>query len=112
MRIEPNDQVVTVTSISQDEGVILVDTQGRGSIRLMSGFNANKSPGGSGKILMNTDCLVNASSTQGATHTFLISRLSKIIRFALNEIPPKENPVQGVVLMSLRADEVTSLALS
>jgi DNA gyrase/topoisomerase IV subunit A len=43
---------------------------------------------------------------------FAISRLGKIIRFQLAEVPPTDGVVQGVNCMALRADETVALAVS
>jgi DNA gyrase subunit A len=112
IRLEPDDEAIAITAVQPDDGVFLSDVYGRGSIRLMSGFAPNKSTGGSGKIAMNTDELVGAVTIQGTVDIFMISRLSKIIRFSASEIPAKENPVQGVNCMALRADEVVSTIIS
>ena len=43
---------------------------------------------------------------------FAISSLSKIIRFAADEVPPKTGVVQGVNCISLRADEAVAVCVS
>jgi DNA gyrase subunit A len=78
----------------------------------MSGFRANKSPGAGGKIAIKTDHLVGAATITDADDVFVVSRLSKVIRFPATEVPPKEGVVQGVNCMSLRADETVALAVT
>ena len=51
----------------------------------------------------------NGVSSADDDDLFMISNLSKIIRFQAVEIPPKTGTVQGVNCMSLRADEVTAI---
>jgi hypothetical protein len=78
----------------------------------MSGFAANKSAGGGGKLALKTDHLVAVIAVEPTDDIFAISRLSKIIRFRAGEVPAKEGVVQGVNCMSLRADEVMAVAAS
>jgi DNA gyrase subunit A len=111
IRLEKGDVVTAVAAANDDSHVFLVDAIGRGTLRLMSGFAANKSAGGSGKTAMNTDCLVAALGAEGPGDIFMISRWSKIIRFSLEEVPVKEGVVQGVNCMALRADEVVAVAI-
>lgn len=112
IRLEGDDLPVAITSVTQESGVFLICEDGRGTIRLMSGFNPNKSAGGSGKIALNSDSLVGAVSVEDGDDIFLISKLSKIIRFSAEEVPAKEGVVQGVHCMSLRADVVAALTAS
>jgi len=92
--------------------VFLLSSDGKGTIRLIEGFAANKSPGAGGKIAMATDHLISALATDEKTEVFIISHLSKIIRFRLEQIPAKEGVVQGVVCMSLRADQPVTAILT
>jgi len=48
-------------------------------------------------------------SLDQADDVFIISNLSKIIRFQAAEIPAKEGVVQGVNCMTLRADEPVAI---
>jgi DNA gyrase subunit A len=84
--------------------VFLLGDDGKGTIRHMSGFRSNKSPGAGGKVALKADKLVAALSVKDQDDIFIISKLSKIIRFQAVEIPVKEGTVQGVICMSLRAD--------
>lgn len=111
IRLDHQDVVVAITNITPDSGVLLIGADGKGTIRLMSGFSANKAPGSGGKIAMKTDHLIGAVSLGKSNDIFLISRLSKVIRFQSSEIPPKTGVVQGVNCMSLRSDEVTALTV-
>jgi DNA gyrase subunit A len=111
IRLEAGDAAVAVEAVRPPEGeaIFLLGADGRGTIRLMSGFAANKSPGGSGKLAMKTDHLVAAVAVEPTDDVFAISRLSKIIRFRAGEVPAKEGVVQGVNCMSLRGDEVVAV---
>lgn len=108
IRLETGDTVTSVTAVNDDSRVFLVDSLGRGTVRLMAGFAPNKSAGGGGKIAMNTNNLVAALNVDQPGDVFLLSRWSKIIRFRIGEVPAKEGVVQGVNCMALRADEVTA----
>jgi DNA gyrase subunit A len=108
MRVESPDRVVAVTAVYDDSTVFLADANGRGSLRQMASFTANKSPGGGGKIAMHTGELTLAMTVSIDDDIFLISRLSKLIRFMASEVPVKDAPVQGVNCMLFRADEVVA----
>ena len=112
IRLETGDAVIALLSVRPDTGVFLLGSDGRGTIRLMSGFNANKAPGAGGKIALKTDRLVGAVVVEESDDLFLISRLSKIVRFTANEIPAKDGVVQGVNCMTLRADETAAVCAS
>lgn len=112
MRVEPQDAVIGLAAAPEDGGIFLMSDEGKGTIRLFSGFTANKSPGGSGKIAMRADRLVGAHAVQPGDDILAISRLGKVIRFPADEVPPKEGVVQGGNCMALRADECVALAVS
>jgi DNA gyrase/topoisomerase IV subunit A len=112
IKLEDKDKAVAIAPVYSDSGVFLLSADGRGTIRDMQGFNPNKSTGGSGKIAMNTSALVGAVTVAAQDDLFVISRLSKIIRFMAAEVPVKEGIVQGVACMSLRADETSALVAS
>lgn len=110
LRVEPGDQVAGVAATDADGGVFLLSADGKGTIRQLSGFTANKAPGAGGKVAMKADAIVGAVAAGEGTDLFAISRLGKIIRFQAAEVPPKEGVVQGVNCMNLRADECVALA--
>lgn len=112
IRLEKNDAVVAATAANDESSVFLLGADGKGTIRQMSGFTANKSPGGGGKVGLKTDRLVAASAVATDDDVFIISRNSKIIRFQAAEVPPKEGVVQGVNCMALRGDETTAVAVA
>jgi DNA gyrase subunit A len=112
IRLDRDDAVVAVAAVGPDSGVFLVGADGRGTIRLMAGFSANKQPGAGGKTALNTDHLVGAVTIEDASDIFIISRLSKIIRFQAVEVPAKEGVVQGVNCMALRGDEAVAVTSS
>lgn len=112
IRLAANDEAVAITPVYADSGVFLIGADGKGTIRQMEGFSANKSPGAGGKIAFNTDHLIGASAVNVDDDIFVISRLSKMIRFPAGQVPPKEGVVQGVICMSLRADEATTMVVS
>jgi DNA gyrase subunit A len=108
IRVDGEDQPVAITAVYQESGVFLIGADGRGTIRLMEGFNPNKSAGGSGKAALNTALLVSAAAADDHDDIFLISKLGKLIRFSAEDVPPKEGVVQGVHCMALRADQVAA----
>jgi len=112
IRLDRGDDVIAVTGVNEDCGVLLIGADGKGTIRLMEGFAANKAPGSGGKTAMKTDRLIGAMTVNDSDDVFVISRLSKVIRFQAVEIPPKTGVVQGVNCMALRADEVTAITVS
>jgi DNA gyrase subunit A len=112
MRLSDDDAIAAVTEVKADGGVFLLTADGKGTIRLMTGFSPNKSPGAGGKIALKTDNLIDAVAVDESDDIFIISRLSKIIRFQAAEVPAKEGVVQGVICMALRADETVGLVKS
>jgi DNA gyrase/topoisomerase IV subunit A len=112
IRLGTNDTPIGIVATSAKEGVLLVGADGKGSIRLMEGFAANQKPNVSGKIALKTDALIGIAPVDEHSDVFIISRLSKLIRFKTEEIPAKEGVVQGVICMTLRADECVALVTS
>jgi DNA gyrase subunit A len=112
IKVEGEDYPAAITAVYPESGVLLIGADGKGTIRMMEGFAPNKSAGGSGKNAMNTTNLIGAATVEDSDDIFLISRLSKIIRFRAMEIPPKEGVVQGVHCMALRADTVSALTIA
>lgn len=112
IRLEPGDVARSIAAVDNETGIVMVTADGKGTIRQMSSFNANKSLGVGGKITLKTDSMIGALEAADQDHIFILSRLGKIIRFAANEIPPKAGPVQGVNCMALRADECRAIAVS
>jgi DNA gyrase subunit A len=109
IRLKEGDSVIGIAPVNDNSGVFLLGDDGKGTVRLMKGFSANKAPGGGGKIAMHTNRLVCAICTDDQDDIFIITKLGKIIRFRINEIPPKEGVVQGVVCISLRSDTPTTV---
>ncbi len=109
MRVDPGDGICGVVATSAEGGVFMLASDGKGTIRQLSGFGANKSPGSGGKVAMKADAIVGAQEVGENTDIFAISRLGKIIRFQAAEVPGKEGVVQGVNCMSLRADECVAM---
>jgi len=111
IRLENGDAAVGVAAVQPPDGehVLLVGSDGRGTVRLMDGFSPNKSPGGGGKIAFKSDKVIGAMTVTPESDVFIISRLGKLIRFKASEIPPKEGVVQGVNCMSLRGDECVAM---
>jgi DNA gyrase subunit A len=112
IRLGRDDVAFAIAAVRPDSGVFTLSADGKGAVRLMSGFRANKAPGAGGKVVMKTDHLVGAATVSDADDVFAISQLSKIIRFPATEVPPKESVVQGVNCMALRADETVAVAVS
>jgi DNA gyrase subunit A len=112
IRLSGGDRVVSITSVYPDSGVFILSADGRGAIRLMSGFAPNKTPGGSGKIAIKSNKVAGVVTIETNDDLFIISRLGKVIRFPASEVPPTEGVVQGVNCMGLRGDEVVALLRS
>lgn len=112
IRLDPADEAVAVTAVGPSDGAFLLGEDGQGTIRLMSGFAANKAPAAGGKVAMKTDRQVGAVRATAGDELFVISRLGKLIRFAAEDVPPKEGVVQGVACMALRADEAVAVVVS
>lgn len=112
LRVGGDDQACAITSVQDTDMVLLLGSDGKGTLRLMSGFRANKAPGAQGKAAIKTDHLVGAQRAEPGQDVFAISGLSKVIRFSVDEIPPKEGLVQGVQCMALRNDRVVAFTLS
>lgn len=112
IRLAADDRVVSVTSVYPESAVFMLGVDGRGTIRLMSGFAANKSVGGSGKIAFRSSKAVGAVTTEVNDDIFIISKLGKIIRFPADEVSSTDGVVQGVNCISLRGDEPVSLLKS
>jgi DNA gyrase subunit A len=112
IRLEGEDVAVAVTAVDETSGVFMLGADGKGTVRLMTGFRANKSPGAGGKVAFKTDKLVTAVAVQEGDDLLVISRLGKLIRFAAADVPAKEGVVQGVNCMSLRADECVAAAVA
>lgn len=112
LRVDPDDEAIAVAGTSEGGRVLLIGHDGKGAIRLMGGLRQNKAPGAGGKALVKVERLMGAQAVAAGDDVFIISRLSKVIRFAADEIPPKEGVVQGVNCMSLRADEVAAFVVA
>jgi DNA gyrase subunit A len=110
IRLDRDDTVVAIAPVQEESNVFLLGNDGKGALRLMAGFAANKAPGAGGKAAFKTERLVGAVAVGESDDLFIISRLGKIIRFQAGEIPAKEGVVQGVNCMALRADETAALA--
>jgi DNA gyrase subunit A len=112
MRVDQGDKVVGVATVQEDGSVFLLNSDGKGTIRLMEGFRTNKAPGAGGKVAIRGDEVVGVVPAGEEDDLFIISGLSKIIRFTAAEVPPKTGVVQGVNCISLRADEAVAIAVS
>jgi len=112
IRLKGKDVAVAIADVRSDSGVFLLSADGLATIRLMSGFSPNKAPGSGGKIALKTDHLVGAVAIDEADDLFIISRLSKIIRFCAAKVPAKQGATQGVRCITLRSDETTAVARS
>jgi DNA gyrase subunit A len=110
LRLTDDDVIVAMTAVSPDGSVFMLTADGKGTLRRMAGFSANKSPGAGGKTAMKTEHLIGAAAVGEGDDIFAISQLSKIIRFQAAEVPATEGVVQGVNCMTLRADETVAVA--
>ena len=109
MRLNEDDDIVGVAAVKDTTGLFLLTADGKGTIRLMNGFGANKSPGAGGKVAIKSDRVVGIVPVSESDDLFIISRLSKLIRFKADEVPAKEGTVQGVNCMALRGDETVAV---
>jgi DNA gyrase subunit A len=109
LKVAENDKVIGITSVAENSGVFILGNDGKGTIRLMSGFAANKSPGGSGKLAFKSRNAIGVLTILPDDDIFIITRLGKVIRFKSDEVPPTEGVVQGVNCISMRADEAVSV---
>lgn len=109
IRLSSGDRAVAITGVSEDSGVFMLTADGRGTVRNMSTFLANKAPGAGGKVAMSTDSLVAAVAVLPGDDLVILSRQSKIIRFSVDDVPVKDGVVQGVNCMALRADEAAAV---
>jgi DNA gyrase subunit A len=112
IRLDPDDRVAGVTAVTDESGVLLLGADGRGAIRQMSSFHANKSPGGGGKYALKTEKLLSCSTVDPTDDVFIITHLGKIIRFSAGEVPTTEGAVQGVYCITLRGDETSAMVVS
>ncbi len=111
IRVADDDAVIGITAVYDDSRVFFLGADGKGTIREMTTFNANKAPGAGGKIAINNMQLIAASTVTSRDDIFIVSKLGKIIRFQADEIPEKDGVVQGVICMSFRADEAVASAI-
>jgi DNA gyrase subunit A len=111
IRLEAQDRAVGIAAVYSNSAIFMLGADGRGAIRIMEGFSANKAPGAGGKIAINNDSLVSVLNVDEQDDIFILSRLSKIIRFRIDQIPPKDSVVQGVICITLRADEPVAAAI-
>lgn len=112
IRLAEGDSLVSVLSVSEESSVFIASADGRGTVRRMSSFAPNKSAGGSGKIAIRSDRVAGALVVDPDDDIFMASRLAKVIRFPVNEVPETDGVVQGVVCMQLRGDDVMALSTS
>ncbi len=116
LRVDPDDAVAAVAPVTDESGVFLLADDGKGTLRFMNGFAANKAPGAGGKLVVKADTVVGAvpihAPDAGGQDIFIISQLGKIIRFQAAEVPPRESVAQGVNCMTLRADRCAALAVA
>ena len=112
IRLERNDAAVGIAAVTDASQVFLLSADGKGAIRTMEGFAANKMPGAGGKAALKTELLVGVTAVTPGDDLLVISRLSKIIRFQAEEVPPKTGVVQGVNCIALRSDEAVAAAVA
>jgi DNA gyrase subunit A len=112
IRLTPGDQAVSITAIFPYSSVFILGADGKGTVRLMSGFSPNKAPGAGGKTAFKTDRLITALNVDEQQDLFVVTQLGKIIRFRVDEVPPKDGVVQGVTCISLRNDEPVAAAIN
>jgi DNA gyrase subunit A len=109
IKVGDDDQVAGITPVSSDGNVFILGADGRGTLRQMSGFAANKTPGGSGKIAIRNPKVIGAVAIEPEDDLLIMTRLGKIIRFRADEVPSSDGVVQGVNCISMRSDEACAL---
>ncbi|OQY48055.1 MAG: hypothetical protein B6242_03420 [Anaerolineaceae bacterium 4572_78] len=109
IRLAKDDEAVALTPTTEDSGIFMMTANGKGTVRSMSGFSANKSPGSGGKVAMKTDNLIGAVWVNDGDDLFAISKSGRIIRFQADDVPTKKGAVQGVNCMVLRDDQVSAI---
>ncbi len=112
IRLDATDRCVAICAVDDESKVFLLGDDGKGTIRSMENFNANKAPGAGGKQAIHANRVVTARVTQKGDDLFIITQLSKIIRFSADEVPEKDGAVQGVVCIALRADQPVGITTS
>jgi DNA gyrase subunit A len=112
IQVHPEDALIGLVSVSGDnDQVLLVTADGQGTRRVLSGFAANKTPGGQGKVLIKSDELVGMAGLADGFDVLCVSKQAKIIRFGADEVPAKTGSVQGVNVMDCRGDRLTAMAV-
>ncbi|MBN1922311.1 MAG: hypothetical protein JW892_13770 [Anaerolineae bacterium] len=109
IRLERNDAAVGIAAVNDASLIFLLGADGKGALRAMEGFAANKMPGAGGKVALKTERLAGLTAVTSTDDLLIISGLSKIIRFQAVEVPPKTGVVQGVACISLRSDEAVAV---
>jgi len=112
IKLTGGDRVVAISPVYQDSLVFMVGADGKGTIREMEGFAANKSVGGSGKIAIKNEHVVGAVTVTHNDDLFIITQIGKIIRFKADEVPSTDGVVQGVICINMRNDEVVGVTAS
>jgi DNA gyrase subunit A len=112
LRLAAGDDAVAIAAVRDHSGVFLLNADGKGTVRLMEGFAANKAPGAGGKAAIAADDLVGAVTVEAGDEIFALSQGGKIIRFLADDVPAKDSVVQGVICMTLRADAPTAVIVS
>jgi DNA gyrase subunit A len=112
IKLGADDAVTSIAPVYADSDVFVIGSDGRGTLRSMTSFAANKSMGGSGKQLFKNNHVVRLVPVELSDDLFIISMLGKLIRFRCDEVPSSEGTVQGVICMSLRGDEVITAIAS
>ena len=76
VRVDLSDAVVGVAAADAEHGgAFMVSHEGKGTIRLYSGFSANKAPGSGGKTLMKVDQVIGVNAAREQDDVFIVSRL-------------------------------------
>ncbi len=112
LRVDQGDVTVAITAVLQTSGVLLISHDGKGTVRLMSGFRMNKAPGAGAKVAIKTNHLIDAITVRNRDDLFIIADSGKMIRFKADEIPKKEGVVQGVNCMAVKGARVTAVAIN
>ena len=109
IRVAPDDKAIGVAPTNDSAGIFLMSADGKGTVRLMTGFRKNKAPGAGGKVAIKTKKLAGIATVEMKDDLFVISQQGKLIRFAVGDVPAKTGVVQGVNCMSLRVGQVAGI---
>ncbi len=111
IKLRQGDRLAGLAAVMEESAVGIVTKDGLGTRRLMEGFTPNKSPGAAGKIIMKSEEIVGIALAPDDAELVCLTAFAKVVRFSADEIPAKTAPVQGVDIVDVRGDAVTTVAI-